>query len=59
MINAIQIYLVQIFLVIINVVALAMFGIDKLNSKKRRRRIKESSLLLVAFFGPFGAYAAM
>ena len=36
-----------------------MFGVDKLQSKKRGWRIPESRLLLAAFFGPFGAYAAV
>ncbi len=55
----IQFFLLEIFLVIVNFVALAIFGIDKLNSKKGVWRIPESRLLLVAFFGPFGAYAGM
>ena len=36
-----------------------MFGVDKLQSKKRGWRIPESRLRLAAFFGPFGAYAGM
>ena len=55
----IQFFLLTIFLVIVNFIALAIFGIDKLNSKKRDWRIPESRLLLIAFFGPFGAYAGM
>jgi uncharacterized membrane protein YsdA (DUF1294 family) len=55
----IKFFLLWIFLVIMNLVALAIFGIDKLNSKKGARRIPESRLLLVAFLGPFGAYAGM
>jgi len=55
----IQFFLILIFLVIVNFVSLAIFGIDKLNSKKRGWRIRESRLLLIAFFGPFGAYAGM
>lgn len=55
----IKFFLLWIFLVIVNFVALAIFGIDKLNSKKEAWRIPESRLLLVAFFGPFGAYAGM
>jgi uncharacterized membrane protein YsdA (DUF1294 family) len=49
----------QIFLITVNIIALAVFGIDKLGSKKGGWRILESRLLLVAFFGPFGAYASM
>ena len=55
----IQTALLQIFLITVNAVALIIFGIDKLQSKKRGWRIPESRLLLIAFFGPFGAYAGM
>ncbi len=55
----IQFSLLQIFLVIANIIALAIFGIDKLKSKKGGWRIPESRLLLIAVFGPFGAYAGM
>lgn len=43
-------------LVIINIVAFAMYGIDKAKAKKKRWRISEASLLSVAFLG--GAYGA-
>lgn len=43
-------------LVIINIVAFAMYGIDKSKAKKKRWRISEASLLSVAFLG--GAYGA-
>jgi uncharacterized membrane protein YsdA (DUF1294 family) len=49
----------QILLIVVNGVALIIFGVDKLQSKKRGWRIPESRLLLIAFFGPFGAYAGM
>jgi uncharacterized membrane protein YsdA (DUF1294 family) len=55
----IQPSLLQILLVIVNCIALTLFGVDKLQSKKRGWRIPEARLLLVAFFGPFGAYAGM
>jgi len=55
----IQTLLLQILLIIVNCVALVMFGVDKLQSKKRGWRIPEARLLSVAFFGPFGAYAGM
>ena len=55
----IQISFLQIFLVIVNSVTLTIFGIDKLMSKKGGWRIPESRLLLIAFFGPFGAYMGM
>jgi uncharacterized membrane protein YsdA (DUF1294 family) len=43
----------------INIVALVVFGIDKLQSKRTGWRISELALLLIAFFEPFGAYAGM
>jgi uncharacterized membrane protein YsdA (DUF1294 family) len=49
----------QILLIIVNCFAFIIFGVDKLQSKKRGWRIPESRLLLIAFFGPFGAYAGM
>jgi uncharacterized membrane protein YsdA (DUF1294 family) len=55
----IQITLPLVVLVIVNLIALSIFGIDKYRSKKGGWRIPESRLLLVAFFGPFGAYAGM
>ena len=55
----IQFFLLSILLVIVNFFTLTIFGIDKLNSKKGGWRIPESKLLLIAFFGPFGAYAGM
>ena len=55
----IPIGVLQFFLIIVNCIALILFGIDKLQSKKRGSRIPESRLLLAAIFGPFGAYAGM
>ena len=54
-----QILVLQLFLVIVNSIALALFGIDKLKSKRSGWRISESRLVLIAFFGPFGAWAGM
>lgn len=48
--NMIQFFLLLIFLVIVNFISLAIFGIDKLNSKKEGWRVPESRLLLIAFF---------
>jgi uncharacterized membrane protein YsdA (DUF1294 family) len=48
-----------VFLVIVNIISLMFFGVDKLKSKRGGWRIPEARLLLVAFFGPFGAYAGM
>ena len=55
----IKFFFLWIFLAVVNLVALAIFGIDKLKSKRGTWRIPESRLLLVAFFGPFGAYVGM
>jgi uncharacterized membrane protein YsdA (DUF1294 family) len=57
--NIIQIPPLLVFLVIVNVASLIFFGVDKLRSMRGDWRIPESRLLLVAFFGPFGAYAGM
>ena len=54
-----QFFLLQILLLIINVVSLAVFGVDKLRSKRGEWRIPEATLLLLAFFAPFGAFAGM
>ncbi len=54
-----QVLFLWIFLVIVNFISLTVFGIDKLNSQKGSWRVPESRLLLIAFFGPFGAYAGM
>lgn len=57
--NLNPILLLQIVMVAVNLVTLAVFGIDKLQSKRGGWRIHETRLLLVAFFGPFGAFAGM
>lgn len=48
-----------VFLVVVNAVSLIFFGVDKFRSRRGEWRIPESRLMFVAFFGPFGAYAAM
>lgn len=48
-----------IFLLLLNAVSLMFFGVDKLKSMSNRWRIPETRLLLIAFFGPFGACAGM
>ena len=52
-------FLHLIFLLIVNIASLVVFGVDKLKSMRRGWRIPESRLLLVAFFAPFGAYTGM
>ncbi len=54
-----QTLILQIALIIVNCISLIVFGIDKFKSKRGGWRIPESRLLLVAFFGPFGAYSGM
>ena len=58
-ISLIQYFAVVATLFVANCVGFLVFGIDKLKSKKRGWRISESRLLLLAFFGPFGAYVGM
>jgi uncharacterized membrane protein YsdA (DUF1294 family) len=58
-INMIITCLMQIILVIVNCAALIIFGVGKMQSKNRGWRVPESRLLLIAFFGPFGACAGM
>jgi uncharacterized membrane protein YsdA (DUF1294 family) len=58
-ISLIQNSFVQLVLFLVNIFALAIFGIDKMKSKRNGWRIPEARLLLFAFFGPFGAYAGM
>lgn len=48
------------FLLIMNIIAFALYGSDKAKAKKNKWRIKESTLLSVGFFGgAFGAIAGM
>lgn len=47
------------FLIFFNILSLAFFVIDKMNAMRRGWRVRESTLLTLAFFGPFGAYAGM
>jgi uncharacterized membrane protein YsdA (DUF1294 family) len=54
-----QIFFLQVLLTVINGISLTVFGVDKLKSKTGGWRVPESKLLLIAFFGPFGAFAGM
>ncbi|MBQ7993933.1 MAG: DUF1294 domain-containing protein [Solobacterium sp.] len=52
--------LLIIWLIMINVMSLWMYGIDKYRSKKKKWRIPESALLMsAAAGGAFGAYLGM
>lgn len=46
-------------LVVVNIISLVLFGVDKLKSMRGGWRIPEANLLLIALCGPFGAYSAM
>lgn len=39
------------YLLLINIVAFVLYGVDKLKAKKSRRRISEAALLFVAIIG--------
>jgi len=55
----IQISPLLVVLIIVNMVSLVLFGVDKVKSMSGGWRIPESRLLLIAFCGPFGGYAGM
>ncbi len=57
--SVIPLFALEVILALVNIVSLATFGIDKQKSRKGGWRIPESRLLLIAFFGPFGAYLGM
>lgn len=55
-----MIKLLFIYLVIVNIVTFAMYGIDKKRAIKDQWRISEKTLLGAAFIGgSFGAFAGM
>lgn len=47
------------FLIVTNLATLILYGVDKYNSKKGKRRISEKTLLITSVFGPFGAFVGM
>ncbi|NLK96878.1 MAG: DUF1294 domain-containing protein [Epulopiscium sp.] len=53
-----NIYILTILL-FINAISWASFGIDKRKALKNQWRISEKALLLLSFFGPFGAFLGM
>ena len=46
-----------IYLIIVNLIAFVLFGIDKAKAKRNKWRIKESTLLIAAAIG--GSYGAL
>lgn len=57
--NIIPITITLFLLIVLNIISLTIFGVDKLKSATGGWRIPEQKLLLVALFGPFGAYVGM
>ena len=57
--NLSQDLLFHIPLAVVNIASLIIFGFDKWRSIKGGCRVPELRLLLVAFIGPFGAFAGM
>lgn len=52
--------ILTIYILIINLVTFLQFAIDKNKAKKKKRRIKEKTLLLTALLlGALGAYIGM
>ena len=45
--------------VALNILAFMAYGLDKLKASAAKWRISEKTLLILAFFGPFGGYAGM
>ncbi|WP_316559959.1 DUF1294 domain-containing protein [Methanimicrococcus stummii] len=42
-----------------NLIAFGAYGFDKAKASMNKWRVTEKTLLILAFFGPFGAYAGM
>lgn len=50
----------SIYIIVVNVIAFLMYGIDKWNARKGLRRIPEKTLLgIAAVGGSIGSYTAM
>jgi uncharacterized membrane protein YsdA (DUF1294 family) len=52
------VFLAAIYL-ILNIIAFCAYGFDKAKASMNKWRVTEKTLLILAFFGPFGAYAGM
>ncbi|MDR0768279.1 MAG: DUF1294 domain-containing protein [Methanosarcinales archaeon] len=52
------VFLAAIYL-ILNIIAFGAYGFDKAKASMNKWRVTEKTLLILAFFGPFGAYAGM
>ena len=53
------VFYVLIVYLILNLLALLLYGVDKKRAQNNQYRISEKALLIAALFGPFGAYAGM
>lgn len=51
--------LLFLILVFLNLAVFIVYGADKLKAERNKWRISERTLLLLAFFAPFGAIAGM
>ena len=49
----------MIYLLIINIIVLIIYGIDKYKSIKHKYRISEKALIILSLIGPFGAFFGM
>ena len=47
------------FYVVVNIIAFLAYGRDKRKAENGEWRTPEKTLIIAAFLGPFGAYAAM
>lgn len=54
-----MIYKCIIAYLIINLIVLLLYGIDKWKAKHHKWRISEAALMMAAVFGVFGAYGGM
>ncbi len=54
-----DIQLIIIILAILNVIAFAMYGVDKYKAVKNKWRTPEKTLITIAFFAPFGSAIGM
>ena len=51
--------LLFLILVLLNLAVFIVYGADKLKAERNKWRISERTLLVLAFFAPFGAIAGM
>lgn len=54
-----NIAILVIIYLILNIIAFGAYGFDKAKATLNKWRVPEKTLLILAFFGPFGGYAGM